>query len=152
VRESCSSAQYDSRDEGGDSEGSGSALRESRFARHSSFAASNQMMRRAIVAVSCPALREGNMSTPLVTALRESCEYLRDGGYHQTAQLMTVAADEIERLNNQIRALEAARQSTADLRRPARTPAGLHAQRGLPFPSSDNSAAPVVRRPRVWEA
>ena len=50
------------------------------------------------------------MSTPLVTALRESCEYLRDGGYHQTAQLVTVAADEIELLNNQVRALEAARR------------------------------------------
>ena len=61
------------------------------------------------------------MNTPLVTALRESCEYLRDGGYHQTAQLMTVAADEIERLNNQIRALEAASQPTADLRRPVGT-------------------------------
>ena len=52
------------------------------------------------------------MSTPLVTALRESCEYLRDGGYHQTAQLVTVAADEIELLNNQVRALEAARRLT----------------------------------------
>ena len=62
------------------------------------------------------------MSTPLVTALRESCGYLRDGGYHQTAQLMTVAADEIERLNNQIRALEAANQSRADLSGPAGTP------------------------------
>ena len=51
------------------------------------------------------------MSTPLVTALRESCEYLGDGGYHQTAQLMTVAADEIERLNNQVQALKAASQS-----------------------------------------
>jgi hypothetical protein len=65
------------------------------------------------------------MSTPLVTALRESCEYLRDGGYHQTAQLMTVAADEIELLNNQVRALEAARQPTADGRRPAGTPRRL---------------------------
>jgi hypothetical protein len=83
---------------------------------------SNQMMRRVVVAVSCPASREGNMSTPLVTTLRESCEYLRDGGYHQTAQLMTVAADEIERLNNQIRALEAANQSTADLHRAAGSP------------------------------
>ena len=53
---------------------------------------SDQMLRRVVVAVSCPPLREGNMNTPLVTALRESCEYLRDGGYHQTAQLMTVAA------------------------------------------------------------
>ena len=62
------------------------------------------------------------MSTPLVTALRESCGYLSDDGYHQTAQLMTLAADEIERLNNQIRALEAANRSTADLRRPAGSP------------------------------
>jgi hypothetical protein len=41
--------------------------------------------------------------TPLVTALRESCGYLCDANYHQTAQLMTVAADEIERLNRQLR-------------------------------------------------
>ena len=47
------------------------------------------------------------MSTPLVTTLRESCEYLRDGGYHQTAQLMTVAAMEIEALNARIAELEA---------------------------------------------
>jgi len=59
------------------------------------------------------------MSTPLVTALRESCEYLRDGGYHQTAQLMTVAAEEIERLNNQVQALNAASQSTTEPCRPA---------------------------------
>jgi hypothetical protein len=62
------------------------------------------------------------MSTPLITALRESCEYLRDGGYHQTAQLMTVAADEIERLNNQIKALEAASQSTSGPSRPVGAP------------------------------
>jgi hypothetical protein len=97
------------------------ALRESRFARYSSFQPSKQMLWRVIVALSCPALREGNMSTPLVTALRESCAYLRDDGYHQTAQLMTVAADEIERLNNQIHALDAARQSPAGVRRPAGT-------------------------------
>jgi hypothetical protein len=41
--------------------------------------------------------------TPLITALRESCGYLRDADYHQTAQLMTVAADEIERLNRELR-------------------------------------------------
>ena len=62
------------------------------------------------------------MSTPLVTALRESCAYLRDDGYHQTAQLMTVAADEIERLNSQLRALEAANRSAADGCRPAGPP------------------------------
>ena len=44
-------------------------------------------------------------STPLTMALRESCGYLRDADYHQTAQLMTVAADEIERLNRELRAL-----------------------------------------------
>ena len=42
--------------------------------------------------------------TPLVTALRENCGYLRDADYHQTAQLMTVAADEIERLTRELRA------------------------------------------------
>jgi hypothetical protein len=76
------------------------------------------MMRQVVVAVFCLTLRKGSMSTPLVTALRESCGYLCDGGYRQTAQLMTLAADEIERLNNQIRALEAANHSAADLRRP----------------------------------
>ena len=49
--------------------------------------------------------------TPLVTALRESCGYLRDADYHQTAQLMTVAADEIERLNRALRALDTSRQN-----------------------------------------
>ncbi len=93
------------------------------------------------------------MSTPLVTALRESCAYLRDDGYHQTAQLMTVAADEIERLNNQIRALEAANQSSRGCVSPGRhRPAGLHAQRGRPFPSPDDSAAPAVWRPCVLGA
>ena len=56
------------------------------------------------------------MSTPLVTTLRESCDYLRDVGYHQTAQLMTMAADEIERLNRRIEVLEAARHPATALR------------------------------------
>jgi hypothetical protein len=47
------------------------------------------------------------MSTALITALRESYGYLRDGGYDQTAQLMVLAADEIERLNREVQALEA---------------------------------------------
>jgi hypothetical protein len=51
------------------------------------------------------------MSTALVTALRESYGYLRDGGYHQTAQLLVLAADEIERLNREVQALEASAQS-----------------------------------------
>ena len=46
------------------------------------------------------------MSTALTTALRESCEYLRDAGYHQTAQLMIVAADEIERLDQKLQTRE----------------------------------------------
>lgn len=54
------------------------------------------------------------MSTALVTALRESYGYLRDGGYEQTAQLMVLAADEIERLNREVQALEAkGRSATA---------------------------------------
>ena len=47
------------------------------------------------------------MSTALITALRESCGYLCDGGYDQTARLVTVAADEVERLNRQVQALQA---------------------------------------------
>jgi hypothetical protein len=42
------------------------------------------------------------MSTALVLSLRESCGYLKDARYHQTAQLMATAADEIERLNRQL--------------------------------------------------
>jgi hypothetical protein len=64
------------------------------------------------------------MSTPLTTALRESCEYLRDGGYRQTAQLLMLAADEIERLKREVEALEAAsgalRRPLGAARRPAR--------------------------------
>jgi hypothetical protein len=46
------------------------------------------------------------MTTPLITTLRENCGYLQDGGWHQTAQLMTLAASEIERLTVRIRQLE----------------------------------------------
>ena len=49
------------------------------------------------------------MKAALATALRESCGYLHDEGWHQTAQLMTLAADEIDRLNARIRELETAR-------------------------------------------
>jgi len=48
------------------------------------------------------------MSTPLVSALREGCGYLEDEGWRQTAQLMTLAADEIERLTERVRELEIA--------------------------------------------
>ena len=46
------------------------------------------------------------MSTGLVAAIRESCGYLQDEGWHQTAQLMNLAAHEIERLNERVRELE----------------------------------------------
>ncbi len=49
------------------------------------------------------------MKAALATALRESCGYLQDEGWHQTAQLMTLAADEIDRLNARVRELETAR-------------------------------------------
>jgi hypothetical protein len=79
-------------------------------------------MRRLDVVLSCPPLREGNMSTLLVTTLRESCDYLRDGGYHQTAELMTAAADEIEQLHREVRALESARAPLTALQRPVGSP------------------------------
>ena len=53
------------------------------------------------------------MSTPLVITLRENCEYLRDAGYEQTAQLMVLAADEIERLTRELHALQAANRPPA---------------------------------------
>jgi hypothetical protein len=53
------------------------------------------------------------MSTALITALRESCGYLRDGGYHQTAQLIALAAEEIERLNQCMHALQSDAQIPA---------------------------------------
>jgi len=46
------------------------------------------------------------MTTPLITTLRENCGYLQDEGWHQTAQLMTLAASEIDRLTARIRQLE----------------------------------------------
>jgi hypothetical protein len=48
------------------------------------------------------------MTAALATALRESCGYLEDEGWHQTAQLITLAASEIERLNARVRELETA--------------------------------------------
>lgn len=46
------------------------------------------------------------METVLVSAIRESCGYLQDEGWQQTAQLMTLAADEIERLTERVHELE----------------------------------------------
>jgi hypothetical protein len=54
------------------------------------------------------------MSSPLVSALREGCGYLEDEGWHQTAELMTVAAEEIERLTERVRELETANIRTPD--------------------------------------
>ena len=65
------------------------------------------------------------MSTLLVTTLRESCDYLRDGGYHQTAELMTAAADEIERLHRQVQVLESVRAPLGAIQRPMAGPRRL---------------------------
>ena len=61
--------------------------------------------------VLCQPGRGAIMKAALPTALRESCGYLEDEGWHQTAQLMTLAADEIERLTERVRELEAAQSS-----------------------------------------
>ena len=47
------------------------------------------------------------MGSPLISALREGRGYLEDEGWHQTAQLMTLAAEEIERLAARVEELEA---------------------------------------------
>ena len=57
------------------------------------------------------------MSHALVAAIRESGGYLEDEGWHQTAQLMSLAADEIERLNERIRELEGRRGGARDMAR-----------------------------------
>ena len=46
------------------------------------------------------------MKTALTAALHEGHGFLRDQGWHQTAQLMVVAAKEIERLGERVRELE----------------------------------------------
>jgi hypothetical protein len=48
----------------------------------------------------------GIVSTPLIMTLLESAGYLQDQGWHQTAQLMKVAAGEIESLNRRVAELE----------------------------------------------
>jgi hypothetical protein len=60
------------------------------------------------------------MKTALVTALQESCGYLQDSGWHQTAELMTLAANEIDHLTERVRELEAEREvaSTGTRRAP----------------------------------
>jgi len=73
------------------------------------------------------------MKAALATTLRESCGYLEDEGWHQTAQLMTLAADEIDRLNARVHELEAARV-------PAQGIEGLR----TPDASNQNIARPAV--------
>jgi hypothetical protein len=51
------------------------------------------------------------MKTALVTTLQESCGYLQDGGWHQTAQLMRLAANEIDRLTERVHELETERDT-----------------------------------------
>ena len=46
------------------------------------------------------------MKTALVETLLESRGYLEDQGWHQSAQLMTLAADEIQRLTERVHELE----------------------------------------------
>ena len=48
------------------------------------------------------------MTTPLVEALRDGVGYMQDQGWHQTAGLMTLAADEIQRLTARVHELESA--------------------------------------------
>ena len=55
-----------------------------------------------------------SMTTGLVTALRESCGYLRDAGYRETARLLVAAADEIEALRARLQAFEATPRETPD--------------------------------------
>jgi hypothetical protein len=42
------------------------------------------------------------MVSALARELRENCAYLEDEGWHCTAQLMELAADEIDRLTSEI--------------------------------------------------
>jgi hypothetical protein len=72
----------------------------------------------------------GTMSTALVLSLRESCGYLKDARYHQTAQLMATAADEIERLNRQL-ASTAEEQPAASARGSLRRALGARAGRRM---------------------
>ena len=80
------------------------------------------------------------MSTALITAIRESCGYLEDDGYRETARLMAAAADELERLHVRVRVLEATGRQI-----PAREPM----ESALRAPESINRlAARLVFAPR----
>ena len=69
------------------------------------------------------------MSTALIAAIRESGGYLKDEGWHQTAQLMTLAADEIQRLGARVRELEATHASRKKLSGEARPPLAIVSRR-----------------------
>jgi hypothetical protein len=71
------------------------------------------------------------MSTALVLSLRESCGYLKDARYHQTAQLMATAADEIERLNRQLASTAEPEQPATSARGSLRRALGSRAQRRM---------------------
>jgi hypothetical protein len=68
------------------------------------------------------------MGTALIATLRESCGYLDDDGYHQTARLVAAAADEIERLNRRVYALESG-SGPVELRRRETTSENARADR-----------------------
>lgn len=81
------------------------------------------------------------MSTALVAALRESCGYLRDAGYRETARLLFAAADEIEQLRERLQALEGASQPAPGTTRGPQS--RCFVERGL---DADNRAIPPARR------
>ena len=74
------------------------------------------------------------MKTALVETLRESRGYLEDNGWHQTGQLVALAAHEIERLTERVRELE-----------------GAVPRHDVPPADNDTRAVPIAvasRRPR----
>ena len=87
-----------------------------------------------------------SMSTALATALRESCGYLRDAGYRETARLLVAAADEIEALRRRLQALEhpshehPSQKTHGSAHKP---PSNCLVERGI---GSDSGALPPSRR------
>ena len=79
------------------------------------------------------------MTTLLTTTLRENCGYLQDEGWHQTAQLMTLAASEIERLTVRIRQLEGHLASLEE-------PSGPHTPEASNQNNDARAAAVATRR------
>ena len=82
-----------------------------------------------------------SMSTALATALRESCGYLRDAGYRETARLLVAAADEIEELRRRLQALERPDQKTHGSTH--KSPSNCLVERGI---GSDRGTLPPSRR------